>query len=145
MVARMLDGLFEFLNNLIDPVKNLVDEFNTSEEERLELKKAIYEVETKATLKFVELQLEAAKLNAELIKSTNRDGNWLQKSWRPLLMLGFGSIIVLQWLGIVTADIPQWVGETIKWSLGITIAGRSLEKSSSSFKTLFGGKDERTS
>ena len=141
----MLDSLFDFLNNLITPMKELIDDFNTSEEERLELKKAIYDIETKATLKFTELQLEAAKLNAELIKSTNRDGNWLQKSWRPILMLAFGSIIILQWLGIVVADIPLWVGETIKWSLGITIAGRSIEKSSDSFKILFGGKNAGTS
>lgn len=57
---------------------------------------------------------------------------WLTRSWRPLLMLTFGALIVARWLGYSAANITQdeymalW--EIIKIGLGGYVVGRSFEK-----------------
>ena len=138
----MFDKLFDFLNNLISPVTQLIDDANTSEEEKLELKKAVYAIQTKTQLKMAELQIEAAKIDAELQKELNKNGSFLTRNWRPFLMVVFGLMIVSQVVlnaFNVVFVIPDWIGETIKWSMGVYVGGRSIEKGGIITK-LFGDK-----
>lgn len=57
---------------------------------------------------------------------------WLATSWRPILMLTFGGLIVCRWLGWTAPGISE--AEAIKlWSimefaLGAFVVGRSAEK-----------------
>ena len=138
----MFDKLFDFLNNLISPVTELIDKSQFGEEERLELKKAVYELQTKTQLKMAELQIEAAKIDSELQKELNKNGSFLTRNWRPFLMVCFGLIVVSQvimgWFGY-PLTVPAWIGETIKYSMGIYIGGRSIEKNGI-ISQIFGGK-----
>jgi len=122
----VLDSIFGFLNNLITPVTDLIDKSSFGEEERFELKKAMFELQAQTTEKLAELQLEAQKLQVEIIKSENKDGNWLQKSYRPILILSLVGVLIASLFGIVV--IPDWIEEVVKLSFGMFIGGRSLEK-----------------
>lgn len=59
-------------------------------------------------------------------------GNWLQRSWRPLLMLTFGGLIVARWFGLVAPGLSEaeylelW--GIVKLGLGGYVVGRSVEK-----------------
>lgn len=69
---------------------------------------------------------------ADIIKAEAQSEHWLAACWRPILMLVFGALIVLRWLGLSTPGISD--AEALKlWDIvqlgigGYTI-GRSLEK-----------------
>ena len=63
-----------------------LDDLFTSDEERLAARNKIMQV-------LKEKELELQKLQTDIIIAEAK-GNWLQRSWRPLLMLSFGFIII---------------------------------------------------
>lgn len=69
---------------------------------------------------------------AEIIKAEAASESWLAQSWRPILMLVFGGLIVARWFGWAAPDLSE--AEYIKlWSivelgLGGYVIGRTAEK-----------------
>ena len=92
--------------------------------------------QAEAKLKLMELAQkgEFAEMNAraDIIKAEAASESWLAQSWRPIMMLTFGALIVARWLGYAAPGISQ--EEVLKlWNiveLGITgyVVGRSVEK-----------------
>ena len=88
-----------------------------------------------AKLKLFELQQsgELALLTAQssVITAEVNSQSWLTRSWRPILMLTFGALIVARWLGWTAPNLTE--AEYLKlWDIvqigigGYTI-GRSVE------------------
>ena len=123
----MLDNIFKFLDDLIKPVTTLIDDLNTSDEERLQIKKELFNIESQTQQKLMELQLESQKLQLELLKNENQYGNWLQKSWRPISMFVFLILLIAYSFGYVS-NLPTWVGHLFEIGFGSYIIGRSGEK-----------------
>jgi hypothetical protein len=69
---------------------------------------------------------------AQIVEAEARGESWLQRNWRPLVMLVFTSLIVARWLGYSAPGISE--GEVLKlWDivqlgLGGYVIGRSVEK-----------------
>jgi len=64
---------------------------------------------------------------------TEAKGNWIQRSWRPILMMAFGFIVIyvkflapLLGLTIPELEIEFW--ELLKIGIGGYVVGRSAEK-----------------
>jgi len=74
-----------------------------------------------------EIEEAAANIRAEATGDS-----WLQRSWRPLTMLTFVSLIVAKWLGFTAPGVTEAVElalfEIIKIGLGGYVIGRSVEK-----------------
>jgi hypothetical protein len=74
-----------------------------------------------------EIEEAAANIRAEATGDS-----WLQRSWRPLTMLTFVSLIVAKWLGFTAPGVTEAVElalfEIIKIGLGGYVVGRSVEK-----------------
>jgi len=75
-------------------------------------------------------ELEAA---AKIITAEATGESWLQRNWRPLLMLLFGVIIANNYLivplfGTPEADIPPDMWALLKLGVGGYVLGRSTEK-----------------
>jgi hypothetical protein len=69
---------------------------------------------------------------ADIVKTEAASENWLASSWRPILMLTFGALIVARWFGWAAPNLSE--AEYLKlWSivelgLGGYVIGRSVEK-----------------
>jgi hypothetical protein len=89
-----------------------------------------------AKLKLMELaqkgEFTEMTTKADIIKAEASSESWLAQSWRPIMMLTFGALIVARWMGYAAPGISQ--EEVLKlWNiveLGITgyVVGRSVEK-----------------
>lgn len=76
---------------------------------------------------------ELAQLNASLqVILAEANGNWLQRSWRPLMMLFFASLVGARWFGYSApamneAEVMElWA--IVKLGIGGYTIGRSVEK-----------------
>ena len=75
-------------------------------------------------------EIEAAA--AKIIQTEAASENWLASSWRPILMLTFGALIVARWMGWVAPNLSEaeylklW--SIIEFGLGGYVIGRSVEK-----------------
>lgn len=104
----------------------MVDKLFTSEEERLNARNEIFKV-------LQDAQLELQKMQTEIIVAEAK-GNWLQRSWRPILMLSFGFIIIYtKFISQLSTRLVTPVLEPEFWQLleigiGGYVIGRSGEK-----------------
>lgn len=59
-------------------------------------------------------------------------GNWLQRSWRPLMMLTFTGLIVARWLGWTAPNLSpaeyDHLWSIVELGIGGYVIGRSVEK-----------------
>ena len=114
-----------FTGGLVKEIGNVIDKLFTSEEERLKAKNEIFKV-------LQEQQLELQKLQTEIIV-TEANGNWLQRSWRPILMLAFGFIVIyVKFIApLFSLPIPPLENEfwdLLQLGIGGYVVGRSVEK-----------------
>ena len=114
-----------FGGTLVKDVLGGLDKLFTSKEEKIKAENVIKQI-------LIEKQLELQKMQTEIIV-TEAKGNWLQRSWRPMLMLAFGFIVIYVKfiapvfnLTIPELEIEFW--ELLKIGIGGYVVGRSAEK-----------------
>tara|TARA_R100000951_G_scaffold11803_1_gene9684 strand:- start:8620 stop:9015 length:396 start_codon:yes stop_codon:yes gene_type:complete len=114
-----------FGNGLITEIGKVVDSLFTSDEERIKAKNEIFKV-------LKDQQLELQRLQSEVIIAEAK-GNWLQRSWRPILMLAFGFIVIYVKFIAPLFSLPIPPLEDEFWNLlqigiGGYVIGRTGEK-----------------
>ena len=119
-----------FTGDVFKSVSELIDNLFTSDEERLEAKRKIFDI-----LKTKELELQ--QLQTEIIVAEAK-GNWLQRSWRPILMLCFGFIVMYVKFFAPLFDLKNPELENEFWQLlqigiGGYVVGRTGEKMMKSY------------
>lgn len=92
--------------------------------------------QTDAKLKLLELQqtgeLALLGAQADIIKAEASSESWLARSWRPILMLTFGGLIVARWFGFAAPNLNQdeymklW--DIVQFGISGYVVGRSTEK-----------------
>ena len=109
----------------VESVGNAFDKNFTSHEERLIQKNS-------ALQKINELGNTLINASTKIIIA-EASGNWLQRSWRPLIMLMFGVIIFYNMFlallfSLPVTDIKPEMWELMKLGLGGFVIGRTAEK-----------------
>ena len=121
-----MNKLFKWLTgDVLGIISKTVDDVVTSDEERLLLRNELQKI-------ISEKALEADKMAADIIQ-TEAKGNLLQRSWRPILMLSFGFIVMYSKFIAPAFGLPNAVLEPDFWALlklgiGGYVIGRSVEK-----------------
>jgi|TARA_R100000935_G_scaffold326_12_gene1043 hypothetical protein len=102
-----------------------LDKLFTSKEEKIKAESIIKEI-------ILQKKVELQQMQTDIIIAEAK-GNWLQRSWRPILMLSFGFIIIYVKfvapvfdLTIPKLEIEFW--ELLKIGIGGYVVGRSAEK-----------------
>jgi len=114
-----------FSGGVIKQISDVIDDLFTSDEERANAKIKVLEV-------LKEQQLELQKLQTEIIVA-EATGNWLQRSWRPILMLSFGFIViyvkfVAPLFGLKIPELENEFWNLLQLGIGGYVIGRSAEK-----------------
>lgn len=139
-------SVLSFVTDIFSPVKDLVDELHTSGEEKSahvevmeKLNAAIREAEMQFQEKVLSAHTEQIKARAAVIEAEASGHSWLQRNWRPIIMLSFGAILVnnyilVPWLmalgieAVAVLDFPSGFWGLLSLGVGGYIAGRSVEK-----------------
>ena len=110
-------------------VKDLLgglDKLFTSKEEKIKAENVIKQI-------LIQKQLELQKMQTDIIIAEAK-GNWLQRSWRPILMLSFGFIIIYTKFisqlstSLITPVLEPEFWELLEIGIGGYVIGRSGEK-----------------
>ena len=78
--------------------------------------------------KTLDIMSGVLSMQSNVIVAEAQSQSWLTRSWRPITMLAFVALIILDATGALHSDLPQDVWTVIKVGLGGYVAGRSLEK-----------------
>jgi len=85
-------------------------------------------------LRQIEADIERSLIEGRTKVVTAEAGgeSWLQRNWRPLLMLWFGGLVGAHWLGMTPENLdPSAVGQLmdiVQLGIGGYVIGRSAEK-----------------
>jgi len=118
--------ILEFLGvNVIKDIGKVIDDIFTNDEERQKVKNELVKI-------IQQKELELQKMQTEIIVAEAK-GNWLQRSWRPILMLAFGFIVIyVKFLApLFDLKIPELENEfwnLLQLGIGGYVIGRSAEK-----------------
>ena len=118
--------IFEFITgDIISSVGKVIDDLFTNDEERIKAKNEVFKI-------LKEKELELQKMQTDVIV-TEAKGNWLQRSWRPILMLGFGFIVMYNKFfapafGLPNAELEGDFWNLLQLGVGGYVIGRSAEK-----------------
>lgn len=124
--------LKDIVMGAIQPLTTLIDELHTSKEEKLLIKERMLELYVSVVSTVIDYEQKQAEMKAQVIMAEANAESWLTKSWRPLVMLIFTSLVVLRWCGVtiegITPDIEMKLFDIIELGLGGYVIGRSAEK-----------------
>lgn len=127
-----MNPIWSFLSNLISPVTNLIDELHTSEEEKMKIQAEMLKIQTEITGKVMDYERQLLDAQAKIVLAEAAGESWLQRNWRPLMMVWFAVLLGMFWFGKTPENITQ---ETIghlftllELGIGGYVVGRSLEK-----------------
>ena len=145
-------GLLDDLNPIglitdgIKAVGDILDEAFTSDDERATAKNILLQVQNEMTSKMLQFQTKMAEFQSNVIMSEATGESWLQRNWRPLVMLEFAFIIlyivVSPALGLPPVDmkaVPDKMWTLLTVGIGGYIGGRSIEKGIKEWKNKKGG------
>ena len=116
--------LWNLIGTIGGKVLDIVDDVVEDKDEANKLKFQIQRqlIETKGS----ELEAQAKIVLAEA------QGSWLQRNWRPLLMVIFAGLVVAHWFGFTASNIPESVQNSllniVMVGVGGYVMGRSAEK-----------------
>lgn len=120
--------------DLVKAIDDTIDNISTSDQEKLAAKEKL--TNTVMTHLVTVIQSQAGIITAEA------QGNWLQRSWRPILMLSFGFIIIYRYFlsqvfDLPSVDLPVDFWELLNLGIGGYVIGRTVEKvSDKAFKNI---------
>lgn len=101
-----------------------------------------------AKIKMLEMaqkgELTELSEQASIVREEAKSEHWLAATWRPILMLTFGALIVARWLGysapgITEAEILK-LWDIVELGLGGYVIGRSVEKVAPTLANAMKGK-----
>jgi|TARA_B100000780_G_C21093985_1_gene441064 hypothetical protein len=119
-----------FGGSVVKDILSGLDNLFTSKEEKIKAENVITKI-------LVQKQLELQKMQTEIIIAEAK-GNWLQRSWRPILMLSFGFIVIyVKFVApLFSLPIPELENEfwnLLQLGIGGYVIGRTGEKMMDSF------------
>jgi hypothetical protein len=130
-------NILSLVKNLAKPVTDVIDDVNTSKEEKMLIEKAILEMEQNASDLLVETQ-------GKIIEAEAKSEHFLTSTWRPITALVFVAIvannyIIAPYTGAlfgteIMLEIPNQMWDLITLMIGGYVGSRGVEKVAKEWK-----------
>lgn len=121
-------GIFSFVSSIFKPAADLVDNLTTTEEEKLELKRKLTEVENEFQSKVLDYETKLMEAQSSVIRAEATSQSWITRNWRPITMLTFLVLVVCDSFGLLAFRLADQAWTLLQIGLGGYVVGRSAEK-----------------
>ena len=135
-------NLFKFIGQIFKPAADLIDAVHTSEEERLKVKAIMLEQQVKFMEYALDYETKQLEAKAEIILAETKSESWITRSWRPITMLTFLALVVLDQTGMLAFRLAPEAWTLLQIGIGGYAVGRSAEKLVPAVLDHFNRKDE---
>ncbi|MGB1238550.1 MAG: 3TM-type holin [Pseudomonadales bacterium] len=120
--------IWKALTGIVQPLTDLVDNLHTSEEERLQIKAGLFQVQSTMAEKVMDYEGQILESKAKIITAEAQGASWLQRNWRPITMLTFLVLVVCDAFGWTAFRLADEAWTLLQLGLGGYVVGRSVEK-----------------
>jgi hypothetical protein len=126
--------IWDKIFDILKPVEGIVDQVITNKEERGKIKIELQRVKNELASKALEVDKQLIEQRGQAVKAEIRGKSWLQRNWRPLLMLTIMGILVNNYIlapyinSIEILELPGGLWALLTTGTGGYVLGRSAEK-----------------
>lgn len=117
-----------FLGKVFEPATKLIDDLHTSQEEKLALKIKLDTIQNDMKTKILGYEQELLKSQVSILNSEASGQSWIQRNWRPITMLTFLFLVVLDCFGLLKFRLATEAWKLLQIGLGGYVVGRTCEK-----------------
>lgn len=121
-------SILSFIGDIFKPAADLIDNLHTSEEETLLIKERMFKIEQEVTLKLMDYESQLLTSRTNIIQSEAQGASWIQRNWRPITMLTFLILVVLDSFSWLPNPLAKEAWTMLQLGLGGYVVGRSGEK-----------------
>ncbi len=130
---KILKALGGPIAGFVDSIGGLIDGLSTTEEEKLAAKAQLVSLQQQFLIEMAAKEAEIITEQATIIRAEATGHSWLQRNWRPLVMMLFAYIVAHNYVlapvfGIPFAEMPADLWTLLKIGIGGYVFGRSGEK-----------------
>lgn len=139
----VIDNILNIANKVVNPVKDLISEFHMSPDEKVKADQALQQMQNAMTTEFIQFHEKEMEAQKEIVLAEAK-GSFLQRNWRPILMLSIVAIVVNNYIiypyltmftdKAVVLELPDKLWNLMLVGTGGYIAGRSSEKITETLK-----------
>jgi len=112
----------------IKDVGNIIDNLHTSDEEKAILRNELFAMQSSLQIRVLEYEKNLLSKQSQIITAEAQGNSWLQRSWRPITMLVFLLLVVLDSFGWLSNPLAPEAWTLLQIGLGGYVVGRSAEK-----------------
>ena len=120
--------IWKVLTAAVEPITKLVDDLHTSEEERLQIKSQLFAMQSQLSSQMMDYEKAQLHAKSQLMLAEAQGTSWLQRNWRPITMLTFLALVVLDAFGLLAFRLASEAWTLLQLGLGGYVVGRSVEK-----------------
>lgn len=135
-------NIIGLIRDIFKPAAELVDNMHTSEEERLAHKAKTLDLYVNAMEAGLDYEMKQMEAKAEIVLAEAKSEHWLTSTWRPITMLTFVALVVMDQTGILAFRLAEEAWTLLQIGLGGYVVGRSAEKVAPSIIDALKKKDE---
>jgi hypothetical protein len=124
--------LTDLVAGIFKPAADLIDSLHTSEDERLSQKAHLLNVQANVIQQAIDYEKETFKAQTDIIRAEAQSEHWITATWRPITMLVFLGLAVLDSFGVIEALSGRALAEEawalLQLGIGGYVVARSGEK-----------------
>lgn len=124
--------MWAFLSSLVSPIVSLISEAIPDKDKQAEVHAQLVRLQAELAKSLLDYEQKLLDARAKTVLADATGHSWLQRNWRPLVMLVFTGLVVARWLGFTAPNLSEaeavQLWEIIKIGLGGYVVGRSAEK-----------------
>jgi len=135
-------NIIGLIRDIFKPAVQLVDDLHTSEEERLQSKERTLNMYIDAMESGLDYEMKQMEAKAEIVLAEAKSEHWLTSTWRPITMLTFVALVVLDQTGVLAFRLAGEAWTLLQIGLGGYVVGRSAEKVAPSIIEALKKRDE---
>lgn len=121
-------AITDLIAGIFKPAAQLVDDLHTSEEERLDAKARMLDVQASAMETVFKYETERIAGQQKIVLAEAKSEHWLTANWRPITMLTFLALAVGDTFGLFSTPLRDEAWNLLQLGLGGYVVGRSGEK-----------------
>lgn len=121
-------NVLSLIGQVFKPAAELIDNMHTSQDEKLARKAQLLELQQGFLVEALSYEQERLKQRAEIIKAEANSYSWLARNWRPITMLTFLGLVMLDQTGLLAFRLAPEAWTLLQLGLGGYVIGRSVEK-----------------
>ena len=135
-------NILKLIGQIFKPAMEMIDAVHTSTEEKLEQKARLLDLQLTFMTQGLDYELAQLTAKQEIILAEANSESWITRNWRPITMLTFLLLVVLDQTGQLEFRLADQAWTLLQLGLGGYVVGRSVEKIVPAVTAALKGKEE---